>query len=151
MYPGVDEALEAVIQTVEDEISPHVTNDLASSLCRTASQMLRSVRSRIEHEIPALDGDNAALRQHLAKWLDELPPEAANVARQAVAAGPQPRYPSLRDLTADAHRLRAALVCAIEQMPAPEHEFRAETRTYLTQQLSREKVWLQDAFSGPRR
>jgi hypothetical protein len=151
IYPGVDEALDAIIQTVEEEIAPHVQDDLASSLCRTVAQMLRSVRVRITHEPAALSVDNAALRDLLATWAPELPAGAATAANMAAAQAPPPMYASMPDLAADALRLRAALVVAIEAVPETDHAFRKAARAYLTQQLSHEKVWLQDAFTGPRR
>jgi hypothetical protein len=151
MYPGVDEALDAIVETVENEIAPHVQDELAASLCRTVAQMLRSVRVRVEHEPAALLADNQTLRGLLTEWLDELPDESRTTAAAAIAKSPAPVYPSLADLKADATRLRSALVDGIQTVEDADHGFRMGVREYLTQQLGHEKAWMQDAFTGPRR
>ncbi|MCB8913426.1 hypothetical protein KUG88_25230 [Rhodococcus rhodochrous] len=151
MYPGVDEALDAIVSTVENDITPHVDDALAASLCRTVAQMLRSVRVRVALENDLLHEDNAALRHLLEAWASELPEAARVQASEAVLAAPQPTLPPLTELQADATRLRAALVTAIEAVPETDHGFRKAARAYLTQQLGHEKLWMQDAFTGPRR
>ncbi|MDI9953291.1 hypothetical protein [Rhodococcus sp. IEGM 1305] len=151
IYPGVDEALRAIIHTVEDEIAPHVEDDLAQSRCRTVAQMLRSVQVRVREETQALAADNTDLRELFAEWSGTLP---ADVAPQVAAALADPApavYPSLTDLQADAVRLREALVHVIEAVPDSGDPIRKTARNYLRRQLGREKAWMQDAFTGPRR
>jgi hypothetical protein len=151
MYPTIDEALDAIVTTVENEITPHVHDDLASSLCLTVAQMLRSVRARVVHEVETLHEDNDALRQLLMTWGPDLPDPLRRTAAEAVADQPPPVHPTLASLQADAARLRAALVAAIDATPDAEHGLRQAARGYITQQLTHEKLWMQDAFTGPRR
>jgi hypothetical protein len=141
--PGVDEALDCIVAAVEQQIAPHVVDEYAASLCRTVAQMLRSVKVRVAQEPAALVADNAELRAvlsaHAHRLFDRADLDAAvseSAARQA---------PSLADLYRDADALR------IEAVPDAADPARVAARKYLAHALDRERPWMVDAFTGPRR
>jgi hypothetical protein len=138
--PTTDDVLGAVVDAVEREIAPACAEDpYAVSLCRTVSQMLRSVRIRVRAEPAALVADNAELRALLA-----------GVPVQ-VAPAPEPTLPPLDALQEEARELRAALAAAIAAQPDEGHPVRKQAREYLARHLEREAEWQQDAYTGPRR
>jgi hypothetical protein len=149
MHPGVDEALESIVEAVERDIAPHVQDEYAASMCRTVAQMLRSVRVRVAEEPAALAADNSELRELLAAHADRHPDRAALDA--AVRASAERSAPTLADLQADAESLRAALTAVIETVPDSTDPARKAAREYLRHSLERERPWMVDAFTGPRR
>ncbi|WP_220187740.1 hypothetical protein [Pseudonocardia pini] len=149
MHPGVDEALESIVAAVEQDIAPHVENEYAASMCRTVAQMLRSVRVRVAEELPTLVADNAELRELLTAHADRLADRSALDA--AVRASAERTAPSLEELYADAEALRAALTTLIEAVPDSTDPTRKAAREYLRHSLDRERPWMVDAFTGPRR
>lgn len=153
--PDLADVLATAITTIERDIAPNVTADddgYTTSLCRTVAQLLRAVGSRIEHEEPALSADNAELRELLNTWSSDLPATAREQVEQALriedASGERARIAGLR---ADAERLRSALVALIEAVPDPSSPARIACREYLRHQLDRQRPWMIDAFTGPRR
>jgi hypothetical protein len=147
--PGVDEALDCIVAAVEQQIAPHVVDEYAASLCRTVAQMLRSVKVRVAQEPAALVADNAELRAvlsaHAHRLFDRADLDAAvseSAARQA---------PTLDDLYRDADALRTALCAIIEAVPDASDPARVAAREYLAHALDRERPWMVDAFTGPRR
>jgi hypothetical protein len=149
--PDADAILAAVIGAVEDEIAPAVTDEYAASLCRTAAQMLRSVRVRVRVEQAALAEDNAELRALLAAIDLPLPVAVRDAVAAAVRQEPPAELPPLDALRGDALRLRSALAAVIDATPDDAAPVRWAARTYLEHQLERERAWQQDAFTGPRR
>lgn len=152
--PTVDQIIGAVVATLERDIAPNVTTDddgYTASLCRTVGQMLKSVRSRLEHEEAMLADDNAELRTLLAEWAPALPPEPRQRVEQALAARDVTARATVTRLQAEAKRLRAALVTLIEAIADESHPARVTGREYLRHQLERERPWMVDAFDGPRR
>ena len=66
--------------------------------------------------------------------------------------GPRPGgYVAVTELQREALVLRQALVACIEVLPDRDAPARAAIRRYLTHQLERQRPWLVDAFTGPRR
>jgi hypothetical protein len=149
IHPTIDDALTAIIHAVERDIAPHVTDDYAASVTRTVVQMLRSVQVRASQEPELLAADNRELRALLTDLLERLP-EAVRADVGAAVDNP-PGIASMADLSADALRLRAALTRVINAVPEATDPTREAVRTYLRHHLDREKVWMQDAFTGPRR
>ncbi|PWI06192.1 hypothetical protein DIZ27_34750 [Streptomyces sp. NWU339] len=148
--PDHDAVLGSVIGAIEEEIAPGC-EEYAASVCRTAAQMLRHVRARMQEEMPALAVGNAELRGIL-RGIDTtaLPDEIGAAVRSAVRAEPAPVHPGLADLRDDARRLRGALVAVIERVPE-DHPARVAGREHMAAQLRRELSWQQDAYTGPRR
>jgi hypothetical protein len=151
IYPDTDEALTTIIDAVERHIAPQVQDDYAASLCRTVAQMLRSVQVRIKEEPAALVADNAELRELLTAAGREVSPDVGDQIWPVLAAHPHRPGAGLDDLQSDASALRAALVAVIEAVPDSGAPVRRATRDYLRRHLDREKVWMSDAFTGPRR
>lgn len=151
IHPTSDDILGAIVDAVEGTIAPACAgDDYASSLCRTVAQMLRSVRVRAAAEQAALSQDNAELRALLAGQR-ELPDEVTDLVRAAVEALPEPVYPPLPELQADALRLRRALAAVIDAVPDEDHPVHKTAREHLARRLEREREWQQDAYTGPRR
>jgi hypothetical protein len=149
--PNVDDVLAVAIETLECDIAPHVEDEYIESLCRTVSQLLRSARARAVHEGPALHEDNSELRALLVSLRDVVPAEVAEpIDRVLAAGGPGATYRSIAELEAEATSLRAALTDAIDliEIDTAAH---ADVQTYLQHQLERQRPWLVDAFTGPRR
>jgi hypothetical protein len=151
MYPGVDEVLGSVIATLEEMITPAVEDETAASACRTAAQLLRSVRARLVFERSALAADNADLRSVLAAALDQVPDESRHALEAALAIPPGSTRSLPAELSAEATALRGGLVTTIDSIPDGSHPVRAAARAYLGRSLDRQKPWLVDAFTGPRR
>jgi hypothetical protein len=151
IYPDTDEALTTIIDAVERHIAPHVYDDYAASLCRTVAQMLRSVQMRIREEPASLAADNADLRELLTAAGGQVSPDLADQIGPVLAAHPHRPGAGLDDLRSDALALRAALVAVIAAVPDSGAPVRRAARDYLRRQLDREKVWMRDAFTGPRR
>lgn len=153
--PTVPEVLAATITTIERDIAPKVSADddgYTASLCRTVAQLLRMVRSRVEHEEAALTADNAELRALLATWSSTLPDEPRRAVEAALrAAGEVDAPTTVGRLGAEARCLRSALDTLIAALPDRDDPARAAGREYLRHQLERQRPWLVDAFTGPRR
>lgn len=149
--PTAQDLLTGVIATLEDVLAPALTDEHAQSTCRTAAQLLRSAAVRIAGEQAALHADNADLRGLLGTWAFRLPAAAGEVVAQALADPPVPTLPALEVLEADARALRAALVAAIDSVPERDAPFRHDVRDYLARAHERQRPWLQDAFTGPKR
>ena len=69
----------------------------------------------------------------------------------ALVTPPPHGYPTVARLQQEATVLRSALVACIEALPDREHPGRAAIRAYLARQLARQRPWLVEAFTGPRR
>jgi len=154
MLPDVDDELACVIATIEAEITPHVADDYAASLCLTVAQVLRSVRARVAREGQALHEDNAELRELLGRLRTDV--DAATTGRidaalAATALTATGGYVPVGELQQQAIVLREALVRCIGALPDRSSTGRAAIRSYLMHQLERQRPWLVDAFSGPRR
>jgi septal ring factor EnvC (AmiA/AmiB activator) len=149
IHPGVGEALESIVAAVENDIAPKVEDEYAASMCRTVAQMLRSVRVRIAEEPAALAADNAELRELLAAHADRSPDRER--LDTAVRTSAERRRPTLDELYADAEALRSALSALIEAVPDSTDPARKAAREYLRHSLDRERPWMVDAFTGPRR
>lgn len=151
--PTVPDVLAAVAATIERDIAPNVVADddgYTASLCRTVVQMLRMARSRIEHEESALAEDNAELRELLATWASALPAEP----RRTVEAALREKFAApttVGRLEDEAKSLRSALDTMLAALPDADHPARVAAREYLRRQLERQRPWLVDAFTGPRR
>jgi len=135
LRPTLDDVLVNVIDSFDTIIQPDVTDDYASSIALTVSNLLRHVRARAEHEPAALWDDNNDLRA-LLRELDV----AAPTERAADA------YPSLAVLIDEAVELRTALDTYVVQHPGDER-----VRAYLARQLERQRPWMIEAWSGARR
>jgi len=151
MLPDVDDVLASLADTVATGIAPHVQDEHAASLCRTVVQLLGSVRARVAAEGPALAEDNDDLRALLARLRDAVPAPVAEEVDAALAWSGDGSSPTVPSLQAEARVLRGALVACINAIPDREHPARAEIRAYLQRQLDRQRPWLIDAFTGPRR
>lgn len=153
--PGIAEVLSAVIDTIEREIEPNVADaddGYPASLCRTVGQMLRMVQARLENEEHALTEDNAELRALLADWAPHTPEPARQVVASALHADPpEPAARTADRLAAEAVRLRAGLTALIAATPDAGNPARVAAREYLCHQLQRERAWMVDALTGPRR
>ena len=148
--PGNDTVIAAVIAAIEDEIAPDC-GEHAASLCRTAAQMLRQVRTRLREEVPALVAGNTELRCLLRSvQTATLPAETAATVAAVLADEPVAVYPDVAQLRAEASKLRGALAAIIAIKPE-DHPIRAAARGYIATQLRRELRWQQDAYTGPRR
>ena len=130
-------------------------DDYAASLCLTVGQVLRSVRARVAHEGRALHDDNSELRELLGRLRSEVDATTAERVEAALAeAASIPSgggYVAVADLQQQAMVLREALVACVAAIPDRHAPARAAVRTYLTHQLERQRPWLVDAFTGPRR
>ena len=151
IYPDTDDVLSSIIETFDRYIVPQVHDEYAASLCLTVSQLLRSVRVRVEQEGDALYADNAELTSLLGLLRSEVPAREALVVDAACQPAGADGYRSVRRLRQEATRLREALVACIEAIPDRDHPGRVAVRGYLQQQLQRQQPWLVDAFTGPRR
>ena len=152
MLPDVDDELACLITRSRLDITPHVHDDYAASLCLTVAQVLRSVRARVAHEGQALHDDNAELRELLAQLRADVAPATADEIDAALArASATGGYVAVTELQRQAIVLRQALVACIEALPDRDAPARAEIRRYLANQLERQRPWLIDAFTGPRR
>jgi hypothetical protein len=151
IYPEVDDVLGAVIVTLEEVVAPSVGDENAASACRTATQLLRSMRARLRHEPAALQADNDDLRALLHGGRDQLLEDVRRTVDGALAATYGAPSASVAQLQAEARGLRAALVAAIDAVPHRSHQFRVAARAYLERSLERQAPWLVDAFTGPRR
>jgi hypothetical protein len=151
ILPDTDDVLASIIDTFDRYIAPKVVDDYAASLCLTVSQLLRSLRARIEHEAAALYEDNAELRMLLVLLAGDVPGDVRTGVEDALAASNTDEYPSVHLLQDHALRLREALVACIDSLPDREHPARHAIRLYLRNQLQRQQPWLVDAFDGPRR
>lgn len=153
--PTVPEVLTAVIATMEQDIAPNVTADddgYTASLCRTVIQLLRSVRSRIDHEEPALLEDNAELRALLTTWLPTLPEGPRHAAeRMLQAADEVEAVTTVARLGEESKCLRDALAILIAALPDASDPARVASREYLRHRLERQRPWMVDTFTGPRR
>ena len=150
MFPTADDALAAIIETFERDIVPLVDDDYGSSLCLTVGQMLRSVRVRVALEGQVLDEDNRDLRTLLAELRGAVPPSLAGTIDATIAA-PTARHRPLDELQDEAVELRWVLEACIEAIPDRSSDTRVRIREYLTRHLERQRPWLIDAFTGPRR
>ena len=152
MLPDVDDVLACLIDTIEAEITPHVDDDYAASLCLTVAQMLRSVRARVNHEGQALHEDNAELRELLGRLDADVDAATSEQIGEALAAATASGgYVAVDELQRHAMALRQALVVCIEALPDRDASARDAIRQYLAHQLERQRPWLIDAFTGPRR
>jgi hypothetical protein len=151
MYPDTDDVIASIIDTFDRYIAPQVDDEYAASLCLTVSQLLRSVRVRVQQEGQALYADNAELRLLLGTLRTEVPAPEVEVIDAACRPAEGAGYLSVRRLREDAIRLREALVACIEAIPDRDHPGRVAVRGYLQEQLQRQQPWLVDAFTGPRR
>jgi hypothetical protein len=153
--PNADDVLATVIETFDHEIAPHVHDEYAASLCLTVSQLLRSVRARVAHEGTALSEDNRELRELLFSLRGDVPARVAHHIDLALDLAPADQpvdgYRSVVQLQAEAVVLRAALVEVIEAVPEGDQPTHGSIRSYLRRQLERQRPWLVDAFTGPRR
>ena len=152
ILPDVDDELACLIDTIEAVITPHVDDDYAASLCLTVAQVLRSVRARVAHEGQALHDDNAELRELLERLRADAGAATVDQIDAALAqASATGGYVAVTELQREAMVLRQALVACIEALPDRDAPARAAIRRYLTHQLVRQRPWLVDAFTGPRR
>ncbi len=173
MRPRADEVLTSVIATFDEYLKPELTSPFAKSLALTVKNLLNHVKLRIEREGPALFEDNRDLRallsriyDHLLIWeqtgeskgFKEIEVEIKGVLKQTFY-GPLD-YPTLVALTEEATALRWALTHAIQALQenretlkedATYRELRQRIRDYLSLQLKRESMWIDDAFQGDRR
>jgi len=150
--PDVDDVLAVVIETIEREIAPTVDDEHAASLCRTVAQLLRSTRARVAHEGEALSEDNRQLRSVLAGLRDAVPaPVAPRI--DAVLADEAAGYRPVTDLQREAVALRRALVEAMTSLASETDDsaHQQAIRGYLHDELERQRPWLVDAYTGPRR
>jgi len=144
MHPGPLEVVAAAVTALEDVVAPAVRDEHAESTLRTAVQLLRSTRVRLEVEQQALAEECAELRALLELWQ----------VRLALAAVPAPaalRYPARAEQAHEAAALRSALAAAIDAVPDPDHPFRVAARDVVQRSVDRQQPWLVDAFTGPRR
>ncbi len=151
IFPTADETLESIIDTFERYIAPEVQDEYAASLCRTVSQMLRSVRARVATEGAVLYEDNSDLRDLLASLRPAVPSAAAAEVDAALAVGEAAAPTPLEALQEEALRLRGALTACLEHLPDRESEPRRAVREYLSRHLERRRPWTVEAFTGPRR
>jgi hypothetical protein len=154
LYPDVDDLLASILDTFERYVAPAVDDEYAVSLCLTIGQLLRSVRARIAHEGDALAADNAELRtllHELRPVLDGATPAATALTEVDTRALAPDQYVDPGLLRAESARLRGLLVTCIEALPDREQPERAAIREYLRHHLDRQRPWLVDAFTGPRR
>lgn len=157
MRPTVREVMDTIIWTFDEEIAPHVAEGLPKSLANTTSNLLRHVLLRMEHEGPAVTQEIAELRAVLARVRAFAAGhgELADLARRLDAA----EEPAADEL-AVLEQLRWRLQHTIEVMQAvrsaceTDETYRAlreEIRDCLDRQLEREALWIDKAFTGPRR
>ncbi len=150
MYPTADDSLAAIIETFERDIVPLVDDEYGSSLCLTIGQMLRSVRARVALEGQILHEDNTDLRALLTGIREQVPGPLAAAIDATLEAPPEGLRP-LEDLQAEAVELRRVLEDCISAVPDAASPTRASIRDYLTRHLERQRPWMVDAFTGPRR
>jgi hypothetical protein len=148
--------METVIWTFDQEIAPHVSEGLPKSLAHTTSNLLRHVLLRLQFEGPAVSEELTELRILLHKLRDFLD------GREGCAELAQ-RLGAEESETEDIGRLeqlRWRLQDAIEAMHAVRahcgaddgyRALREEIRDCLDRQLEREALWIERAFTGPRR
>lgn len=151
MLPGVDDVLAAVVAALEGEIGPALSDDYAASTCRTAAQLLRSVRVRLQLEPGALREDNAELRALLSSAQESLPAEVREAVAAALAATTDVEHRAFGDVEEQARTLRAALVQALDSVPDVTSPLHAAVRVYLHHALERQTPWMVEAYTGPRR
>ena len=98
LRPTLDEVMTNVIASFDDIIRPDVTDQYASSIALTLSNLLRHVKVRARLEPEALWTDNADLRELLGRLGVAAPPPI-----------PADVYPSIERLIDEAFALRTAL------------------------------------------
>ncbi|MFN2539947.1 MAG: hypothetical protein ABR549_17585 [Mycobacteriales bacterium] len=123
LTPAPEELLEQVIHGLEEVMAEGGLDEHVASRLRTATQLLRSVRVGLELEPAALEEDNADLAALLGT------PVPAGQPRAAAAA------------------LRAALITRLEQDP----ELAVPAGAWSRRSSERQRPWMVDAFTGPRR
>ena len=135
LRPTLDEVMQNLVSSFDDIIKPDISDPYASSLALTLSNLLRHVRVRARLEPQALWIDNADLRELLIR-----------LGVPAPARIPTDVYPSIDRLLDEAFALRSALDGYVL-----EHPGHPEVLAYLSRQLARQRPWMMDAWSGPRR
>lgn len=131
--------LTAVIDALEQTIEPSVTDEYAASMSRTAAQMLRQLRARLEHELPEIVREIADLHAVLTELGQDAPE-------------PQPaRWPDITDARADLTRMEAQLAELVAAETDPDAEARIAAREFVGRQLRGRLPWERDAYNGPRR
>jgi hypothetical protein len=135
LRPTLDEVLGNVIESFETWLVPEITEPYALSVAQTVGNLLRHVRARAGFEPEALWHDNADLRQVLDGLGVAAPPPLADQC-----------YPGLEVLVNEAMELREALDAFVV-----EHPGHPDVLAYLARQLQRQRPWMVEAWSGPRR
>jgi hypothetical protein len=155
----VHDVLASVLATLEDEITPAVTDDYAASLCKTSAALLRHCISRVELEGAFLDGNNRTLREILIELAAVFGDHPASQTVHAALSGNgghdgdgRPRNVDAAELLHEADRLHDALAAGLEALAetdsAAAAAIHSKIRGYLAQHLAAQAPWLVEPFVG---
>ncbi len=154
MRPTAPELISAIVESLELEVAPHVTDKWSASALRSAAQLLRHLALRYQHEGEVLIRDNRDVRHVLESVLPQIAarPEFEDVV---VAIGREMHHdePNPHDLMAlDARN--EIYQAAIERLLKDKalrasEELLATLRGYLRRRLEREHALYFPVFTGP--
>jgi hypothetical protein len=157
MRPTTRELIEAVVSSLQRDVSPHLADKWGASALRSAVQLLQHVAVRVEKEAALLIEDNADVRRVLrstrerlaasrscAAWcraIDEVLAVQEPAAHDTV--GLDRHNEACQDVVELLLRDRQALHAARSG-----REIHAELRSYLRRRLEREHTLYFPAFTG---
>jgi hypothetical protein len=154
MRPTTPELIAAIIDSLEQQVAPHVQDKWAASALRSAAQLLRHLALRTERESAVLIEDNIDVRRVLEivrPHLGGRPPLAA--AEAAVVRALSDAEPDAHDV-ADLDARNESYQHAVGQLLA-DPAVRAESGTveilrgYLHRRLEREHALYFPVFTAP--
>lgn len=157
MRPTTRELIEAVVSSLQRDVSPHLADKWGASALRSAVQLLNHLAVRVEKEQVVLIEDNADVRQVLLSIGERLTasqsrPAWCRAIEEALAA-PQPATHDAVGLGGCNEAFQGVVELllhdrqALHAVPSG-RDLHADLRSYLRRRLEREQGLYFPAFTG---